>query len=233
MFAAIFAAVAVVFSSPVFRMTDGDAAKIADSRAVISKKLPAVVIDAGHGGIDGGAVAPDGTCEKDINLDIALMTEAILRSAGIECIMTRISDTMCSDGKGPGGKMSDLSGRVSLTEGRKCVFLSIHQNKFPQESCYGTQVYYSKNDPDSKILADRIQSGVRELLQSGNARQIKAAGSEIYVLDRCTVPAVLVECGFLSNPAELEKLKDPVYREELACVIGASVYGFLTDTRDK
>ncbi len=226
--AAIIAAAAVVVSSPVLRMSKEDAARLADSTADGCKSYPRIIIDAGHGGEDGGAVAPDGTCEKDINLNVAKYACALLQSLGFECTLTRDDDVMLSDGEGSGKKMRDLKNRVALTEESDCIFVSIHQNKFPQQSCSGAQVYYSKNDIRSEKLASVLQDGIREYLQKQNTRQIKRAGSEIFVLDRCAVPAVLVECGFLSNPAELELLKTEEYQKKLGCTIALSVVDFLS-----
>ena len=209
-------------------MTKEETAKIADSEGISDAGLPVIVIDAGHGGADGGAVAPDGTCEKDINLNIAKDVCAVLTSLGFECVMTREDDVMLGDGSGGSAKMNDLKQRVALTEGKDCVFVSIHQNKFPQDSCSGTQVYYSKNDSRSERLARAVQECVRTYVQPLNTRQIKPAGSEIFVLDRCRVPAILIECGFLSNPAELLKLKDEEYRKKLACAIAAAVSTYIT-----
>lgn len=207
-------------------MTKEEAARIADSEAVSGESLPVIVVDAGHGGADGGAVAMDGTCEKDINLNIAKDVRALLTSLGFECVMTRVDDVMLSDGTGGSAKMSDLKQRVAMTDGKDCIFVSIHQNKFPQDSCSGTQVYYSKNDPGSAVLAEAVQECVRTYIQPLNTRRIKPAGSEIFVLDRCRVPAILIECGFLSNPAELIKLKDGEYQKTLACAIAASVASY-------
>ncbi len=230
--AAIIAAAAVVVSSPVLRMSKEDAARLADSEKGESNAYPLIVLDAGHGGEDGGAVAPDGTCEKDINLNIAKYACAVLLSLGFDCRMTRDGDFMLSDGEGGGKKMRDLKNRVAFTDGGDCIFVSVHQNKFPQQSCSGTQVYYSKNDEGSKDLASILQNNAREYLQKNNTRQIKRAGSEIFVLDRCTVPAVLVECGFLSNPAELKLLETDEYQKKLGCVIALSVVSFLSSGAD-
>ena len=221
-FAAVFAAVAVAFSQLVPR--EGAAKQTAAGEV-----LPRIVIDPGHGGEDGGAVAPDGTAEKDINLSVAKSTCAMLTALGCDCVMTREDDVMLS-GDGAGSKkLRDLQNRVAFTDGGGCVFVSIHQNKFPQNSCAGTQVYYSKNDARSEKLASVIRNNTQKYLQKNNTRQIKRAGSEIYVLDRCTVPAVLVECGFLSNPAELELLKTEEYQKKLGCVIALSVADYLYD----
>ena len=231
--AAIIAAVAVVVSSPVLRMTREETAYLADSEAQVNAPYPKIIIDAGHGGEDGGAKAADGTLEKDINLTIAKYVYSLLNALGCDCVLTRDSDVMLSDGEARSRKLRDLKNRVAFTESGDCIFVSIHQNKFPQSSCSGTQVYYSKNDTRSEKLAAVIRENTQAYLQKNNTRQIKRAGSEIYVLDRCTVPAVLVECGFLSNPAELEQLKTEEYQKKLGCTIALSVVDFMTDESNK
>ena len=138
-----------------------------------------------------------------------------------------------ADGSSAAKKLADLRARVKMTDGRDCVFISVHQNKFPQAECSGTQVYYSGNDARSARLAEKIRSVCAGYLQPGNVRQTKRAGSEIYVLDRCRCPAVLVECGFLSNPAELEKLKTEEYRKKLAAVIFASFTEYEAEEEEK
>ena len=180
-----------------------------------------VVIDPGHGGADGGAAAPDGTLEKDLNLDMGMRLYRMLSAAGYDCKMTRYGDEMLTDGTDAPKKLSDLRARVRAADGG--ILVSVHQNKFPQASCSGTQVYYSKNDPGSQKLAAAVQSLVSEHLQKDNKRQIKRAGSEIYVLDNSIGPAILIECGFLSNPAELEKLCDEDYRKRLSAVIFCAI----------
>ena len=226
--AAVIAAVAVVVSSPVLRMTKEETAYLADSEAQVNAPYPKIIIDAGHGGEDGGAKAADGTLEKDINLNIAKYVYSLLNALGLDCVMTREDDVMLSDGEARSRKLRDLKNRVAFTDNGDCIFVSIHQNKFPQDSCSGTQVYYSKNDNRSERLAQAVQECVRTYVQPLNTRQIKPAGSEIFVLDRCRVPAILIECGFLSNPAELPKLKDEKYQKKLACAIVAAVSTYIT-----
>ncbi len=231
-FAVIFASVLVICSSPLLRENRGAAAYLADAAMTEKKTLPVIVIDPGHGGEDGGACSDGGICEKDINLSIALYLAEICRASGLEYRLTRSEDVMLyTDGK-PTRKMQDLSNRLKLTEDGDCVFISIHQNKFPQSSCRGAQVYYSPNDPDSEKLAAAIQNGVKNALQPDNARNIKKAGSEIYLLDRAQVPAVLVECGFLSNKNDLDLLTAKDYRKKLACVIYAAILGYLSDNNE-
>ena len=179
-----------------------------------------VVIDAGHGGEDGGAVSADGLAEKDLNLDIALRLHDLLTANGIPVVMTRTEDTLLYDRsvnyKGR-KKALDLAARRGIAEKTQdCVFVSIHMNAYPDERYDGLQVWYSPNNAASKLLAEAVQSMARELLQPENDRQVKPATSAIYLLHHLNVPAVLVECGFLSNPAEAAKLATPEYRQKVA-----------------
>lgn len=179
-----------------------------------------VVIDAGHGGEDGGAVSADGSVEKDLNLDIALRLRDLLTANGIPAVMTRTEDILLYDRnvnyKGR-KKALDLAARREIAERTPgCVFVSIHMNAYPDERYDGLQVWYSPNNSSSKPLAEAIQNMARELLQPDNSRQVKPATSAIYLLHHLTVPAVLVECGFLSNPAEVAKLATPEYRQKVA-----------------
>ena len=190
-----------------------------------------VVIDAGHGGEDGGTIGKNGILEKEINLSIAFMVEDILKEKGYLTLMTRRDDRLLydknSDYKGK-KKQLDLAARAEIAKKTAdALFVSIHMNSFSQSRYKGLQVYYSKNDPSSEILAGLIQSSVRENVQPDNTRQTKKATSSIYVLDRITCPAVLTECGFLSNDGEAQKLSEQSYQKQLACAITAGIVKFL------
>lgn len=178
-----------------------------------------VVIDAGHGGMDGGAVAQDGTLEKDINLEISRVLAALMRVSGYKVIMTREQDVMLdTDDSRGGAKMRDLRKRLEIASSYPdAVTVSIHCNKFPQESCKGLQVYHSDSEY-AKNTALAIQTSALAVMPD-NHRQIKKADSSIYLLHRASTPSVLVECGFLSNPDELAKLKTTEYKKQLALVI--------------
>lgn len=190
-----------------------------------------VLIDAGHGGVDGGAVAGDGTEEKHINLQIALLLEQQLGALGIRTAMTRTTDESIHDSSAQTireKKVSDIHNRMQLMEETEnCIFVSIHQNKFSDTSLNGTQVFYSPNTTASAQLAQTIQTSVRSLLQTENTREIEKSGSSIYLLYYARKPAVLVECGFLSNTAELEKLKEGTYQKQLAFCIAAGILEYL------
>ena len=188
-----------------------------------------IVIDAGHGGFDGGAVADDGTREKDLNLSLALALERQLKVMGADVIMTRSADVMYAVPSSPHKKLDDLSHRIeSANAAGDCIFVSVHMNKFPVPKYSGLQVYYSPNNEESKILSDAIQNAVREALQPDNSRLTKRSGDNIYILYKLTCPAVLVECGFLSNPEELELLKTDEYREKLALVLASALMEYIT-----
>ncbi len=186
---------------------------------VASEPHRTVVIDAGHGGMDGGAVAHDGTLEKDINLEISKVLAALMRVSGYKVVMTREQDVMLdTDDSRGGAKMRDLRKRLEIASSYPdAIAVSIHCNKFPQESCKGLQVYHS-NSEHAKSTALAIQSSALAVMPD-NHRQIKKADSSIYLLHRARTPSVLVECGFLSNPAELAKLKTTEYKKQLALVI--------------
>lgn len=190
-----------------------------------------VIIDPGHGGADGGAIGIGGVLEKDLNLDVALKLRDMLLFEGYRTVMTRTDDSMhCEDGSPLSKKAQDTKYRVELTEKyENCIFVSIHMNKFVSEKYRGLQVYYSANCPEGKEIAERIQTLTRELLQDDNDRKIKKADATIYVLDKATVPAVLVECGFLSNAAETELLRDEKYRQKLASVIFEALDSYLLE----
>ena len=183
------------------------------------KNRNTVILDAGHGGFDGGAVASDGTVEKDINLKITLAAAKFLRQSGFNVILTRENDVSTDDvetEKISTRKKSDLKNRLNLMKDYKdAVFVSIHLNKFTTSAANGSQVFYSRSE-ESKRLGDCIQKSIVAKLQPENTRVNKLATSSTYLLYNATVPSVLVECGFLSNKSELEKLKDKDYQNKMA-----------------
>lgn len=192
-----------------------------------------VIVDAGHGGDDGGAIGIDGTVEKDINLDIALKLEKILKFYGFNVIMTRTQDVMtCDDGLDSlrKRKISDIHNRFELMrKNPDAIFISVHQNKFEDSSQHGTQVFYSGNDERSKELAEAIQTSVTLTLQQKNDRVVKKSGSGIYLLYHAKIPAVLVECGFISNSDEVKMLKNESYRMKLAILIADGLLKYLSN----
>ena len=192
-----------------------------------------VIVDAGHGGDDGGAIGIDGTVEKDINLDIALKLEKILKFYGFNVIMTRTQDVMtCDDGLDSlrKRKISDIHNRFELMrKNPDAIFISVHQNKFEDSSQHGTQVFYSGNDERSKELAEAIQTSVTLPLQRKNDRVVTKSGAGMSLLYHAKIPAVLVECGFISNSDEVKKLKDESYRMKLAILIADGLLKYLSN----
>ena len=173
-----------------------------------------IILDAGHGGEDGGAVADDGTMEKTLNLDIALRLRDFLELAGYRVYMTRTDDiSLCAD---KFIKKEDMLNRIQLSrEHPQAIFVSIHLNKFSMKQYNGAQVFYSENHEDSFLLAQLIQESIKDNLQPQNTRQIKVGNDNSILLRSITQPAVIVEGGFLSNSEELALLKTDQYRAKL------------------
>lgn len=201
-----------------------------------SAAFKTVIIDAGHGGIDGGTSAADGTVEKGINLQIALKLNEILNSMGVKTIMTRTEDISIHDLSAQTirqQKVSDIKNRLKIiNETDNSVFVSIHQNHYSKSQYSGTQVFYSKNDPDSQKLADSIRLSVVSYLQPENSREIKQSGTDIYLLYHAQKPAVMVECGFLSNYEETQKLKNEKYQRELAFSVALGIIDYFKNTEE-
>ena len=201
----------------------------------LSFAAPTVIIDAGHGGEDGGAEV-DGILEKDVNLAIANQLADMLRISGFRVIETRDTDTAIYSKDAQTlreKKVSDLKNRVSLfNKSDDRIVVSIHQNKFEQAKYHGTQIFYSVNHEKSVQLARGIQTSVVMLLQSDNTRELKPAGSDIYILDKTTVPAVIVECGFLSNDEEREKLTTPKYQQQMSYAIAMGIIDYYNSNKE-
>lgn len=199
------------------------------------EQQPMIVIDAGHGGEDGGAEV-DGVLEKDINLSIAGKLSEILRLCG--CRVTEIRDEDISVYESDAQtlrekKVSDLKRRVKIAnENDNNILVSIHQNKFDNSAYSGAQLFYSSNHDDSRVLAERIRGAITSLLQKDNTRELKPAGSDIYLLDHAEVPAVIVECGFLSNQQERSKLMDDDYQNEMAYAVAMGVLEYSYSASD-
>lgn len=193
------------------------------------EKKGTIVLDAGHGGEDGGAVGINGAMEKEINLAIALKLEQYLKQNNFEVILIRDGDYSVGDqslGTIAERKRSDTKTRLRMIEeAGECIYLSIHQNHFTESKYDGAQVFYSGNDPESAVLAEAIRKSIVSSLQPENHRENKEAEKSIYLLYHCQVPAVLVECGFLSNPSEADKLVTENYQNDMA----AAIYNGLID----
>ena len=191
---------------------------------------PVFIIDAGHGGEDGGAEV-DSVLEKDINLSIADKLADILRLSGYEVKEVRDTDiSVYSDDAETlrEKKKSDLNNRVELfNSDENNIVISIHQNKFDSPKYSGTQLFYSVNNSESSVLAEKIRTAVVMLIQQDNTRELKKGSKDIFILDKAEVPAVIVECGFLSNDNERKKLTDEEYQKKLAYCIAMGAMDYL------
>ena len=223
----ILAAVLISFCILMFSAFSNIAAHT--SSAAVEDSLT-VIVDAGHGGEDGGAQVGDVT-EKDINLAVANKLSDILRLCGCRVVEIRDEDISVYDDEAETlreKKVSDLKHRVQIVnESENNLLVSIHQNKFNNSTYSGTQVFYSTNNDNSRVLAEAIRQSVISFLQNDNTRELKPSGSDIYLLDQAKVPAVIVECGFLSNDAERAKLLDDGYQSEMAYAIAMGVLAYM------
>lgn len=203
--------------------------QIVSSNTIINDFLPVIIIDAGHGGEDGGAVAVDGTYEKDINLQISLKLNDLLSVFGYKTHLIRTTDTAIhtSGNTIRERKVSDIRNRTATMDlYENCIYLSVHQNKYEDSRIWGTQTFYSANCDESQEIAGLIQNAVKSQLQPDNKRQIKKSGTDIYVLYNATKPAVMVECGFVSNPSELNQLKNSTYQNNMALSIATGIINY-------
>lgn len=199
-----------------------------DSADPMKKVRLYVVIDAGHGGEDGGAVAANGLIEKDVNLDIARRLNALLLLSDYQPILLRDNDRLLYEaGQETRKKYYDITNRIRYaSDYEPSIVVSIHQNKFPIRKYAGFQVYYSPNHTQSAALAEHLQKTVRSRLQPENNRKTKVADENIRLLERLKMPAVLAECGFLSNEREAELLGTNEYRGKLAYLIFSAILEF-------
>ena len=190
-----------------------------------------IVIDAGHGGEDGGAISCTGKSESAFNLEIALRLNDLFRLLGYNTAMIRLSDvSVYTEGETIAQKkISDLKHRVRIVnEIENGLLLSIHQNIFSDSRYSGAQVFYGREN-GSEDLAKELQQDFVSVLNSGSHRQAKKSEG-IYLMDRIKQPGVLIECGFLSNPEEEARLRSSDYQKKLVCIIASRVSSFLSNT---
>ena len=192
-----------------------------------------IIIDAGHGGEDPGAVGVDGSYEKDLNLEIAMQIGALLTEKGYTVVYTRTEDKMLySPDENIKGmrKISDLKNRCQVSkEYENPILISIHMNTYGASKYSGLQVYYSDTDIESNKLAQSIQGSVKEILQPNNTRTVKN-GKSLYLLENSNGTAVIVECGFLSNSEECEKLSQKEYQNQLSFSIVCGIINYINQS---
>ena len=190
-----------------------------------------VVIDAGHGGVDGGAVSCTGISESAINLEIAQKLNDLMHLLGIKTVMIRDSDiSVYTKGETIAQKkISDLKERVRIVNNvQNGILISIHQNHFTDARYSGAQVFYAPTE-GSQQLAKSLQTTITKTINPTSNRRIKKADG-IYLMQHVTCPATLIECGFLSNPTEEYKLRSGAYQKELSAVIACCVSNYLFST---
>lgn len=184
-----------------------------------------VAIDAGHGGNDPGKTVGE-ILEKDINLEIALLIRDLLIQKDIEVLLTREDDRGLYDENASNKKVSDMKKRCELINSQGVdVLVSIHQNSYSSPGVKGAQVFYYESSKEGKKLANLIQNSIKNMVDTENKRKEKADNS-YYLLINANMPAVIVECGFLTNNAEREKLLSKSYQEKLAKAIVAGIEQF-------
>lgn len=189
-----------------------------------------LILDAGHGGLDGGCSAADGSVEKSINLNIMLSVRDLSKLFGYNVETTRDTDKSIHD-KGITGiknqKISDMENRLELfNKYNNSICVSIHQNTFSDPKFNGAQMFYSNKNETSEQFATIMQQQFVDNLQPDNQREIKLCGKELYLCYYCDNPAVMVECGFLSNPEEAAKLTTIDYQKEVAFTIFTGINKF-------
>lgn len=169
--------------------------------------------------------------EKDINLQISKKICAMLRLNGYNVIMTRTEDTGTEDDESAAiakRKKSDLSNRLQIMKDNPdAIYVSIHLNKFTTSAANGAQVFYTKNYKEAQALAQSVQQSITTLVQPENTRVVKQGTDSTYLLKNAAVPAIIVECGFLSNKAELEKLKNDNYQSQMAFAVVGGIMDYL------
>lgn len=197
------------------------------------KEIATLVIDAGHGGQDGGTTGRSGTVEKDINLKIAMYIREFCDYLGLVNVMTRDSDISLHN-KGTTTirkqKIEDMKKRLEITlEQTNPIYIGIHQNYFGDFVSSGAQTFYSESNPNSKLFAELLLTNIKSIVDPDNKRKAAKIQASNYILKNLNCPAVIVECGFLSNPEEEMLLCSPLYQQKLAYTITISAFYMVTN----
>lgn len=191
------------------------------------------IIDAGHGGEDSGAIGKNGSLEKDLNLEIAYTIGSFLAERGYAVLYTRTEDKLLyTEEENIKGirKISDLKNRCKIAaEYPNATFISVHMNSYGSPKYSGLQVYYSENNDSSRNLANSIQAAVKRDLQNENNRKTKN-GKGLFILENVENTAVLIECGFLTNAAECEKLSEKEYQKQLSFAVLCGIIEYMEET---
>lgn len=185
-----------------------------------------VVLDAGHGSPDGGAVGPAGTLEKDINLAVVLKLQEVLESRGASVILTRESDSGIYDDDSATiheKKVSDMNNRLKIINNSKAdLFISIHMNAFSDKKSNGLHVFFSRNHPEAEQMAELVQERISEIT-GAKTHAVKTAASSLFLMKNPVPPAILIECGFITNEQEEKLLSTDEYQAKIAYAIADAV----------
>lgn len=210
-----------------FAITGSRAVTVVSKQKII-KERPCVIIDAGHGGVDGGATSCTGVLESKLNLEIAIRLNDLMHLIGLNTKMIRSTDisVYTKEGSIAAKKVSDLKNRVKIVnETNDAILISIHQNHFTDNRYSGAQVFYGFNE-NSRTLAKALQDAFAANVNKDNKRKAKKAVG-VYLLQNVNCPAVLVECGFISNQTEESLLRDSTYQKKLCSVIAVTTSQYL------
>lgn len=193
----------------------------------VTEQKECIVVDVGHGGFDSGKIGIHGELEKNVNLQIALKLKKILEDDGMSVIMTREDDQGLYDENASNKKVQDLQRRCDLINDKKpTLTVSIHQNSYTSPEIKGAQVFYYTTSVESKKLAEIMQASLIDNVDPDNHREAKSNDS-YYILKKTSSPIIIVECGFLSNPEEAEKLSDEAYQQKISEAIRIGIREYL------
>ena len=188
---------------------------------------PLILVDAGHGGSDPGMIGVGGLEEKGINLSISLLLRDTLEKSGYSVIMTREEDKGLYDSSAANKKAQDMQRRIAMIrEHMPVLSVSIHQNSYHDAGVHGPQVFYYESSVEGKKLAEAVQSSLNDLLEVDRPREVKG-NTSYYLLKRSSGPLVIVECGFLTNPEEAQKLQTKEYQEKVAAAVSEGIRTYL------
>ena len=188
---------------------------------------PLILVDAGHGGSDPGMIGVSGLEEKGINLSISLLLRDALEKSGYSVIMTREEDKGLYDSSAANKKAQDMQRRIAMIrEYAPVLSVSIHQNSYQDEGVHGPQVFYYESSVEGKKLAEAVQSSLNNQLEVDRPREVKG-NTSYYLLKRSSGTLVIVECGFLTNPEEAQKLQTKEYQEKVAAAVSEGIRTYL------
>lgn len=221
-----------VISTIVFSINNIMFVPISSTDVVAKKKI--VVLDAGHGGEDGGAVSKSGIVEKDLNLLIAMKVKNKLEDNNIQVILTRNEDVMLytnAELSLAKRKVEDINKRIEIANTSNAdLLISIHMNSFPQNYCKGWQIFFQQDNKIGEQISTYIQDGIKETIQTQNNR-VPQSINNVKLVNKSKIPAIVVECGFLSNEDEATMLTQDIYQEKIATGICNGIMKWYNEQR--